>query len=681
MRRSYSVSCLIRPQPYSSSAGMAAALDPAATIFEGIWINWSHGSVWGLTWTLCPTQATILTNSLALFTTLAGIQLWTVLRYAIHHLGSRHQPDPSTPHHTQQQLILRNAGSSFMTARLILPLAWNERRSSGDRSFRSYAIGTLGILHTILFMIAGVFSNKAIITSSINGSSAVVSRSPQCGIWNTTYLEDAGIDYNDYRNEEEFGLWIQYYAKLAENVQLSLEYAQECYISPARTDYMSSTCNTLKIPHLPFQRHRTACPFDTRICHHQADAMVLDTGYIDTHDHLGINAKPDDRLQYRRVTTCAVLNDTAYVTNWNGDVVSSDLSLKPPPETAYANYGPDLYKHTNWTYAYSNFAAYFDNFTAQVNMPYQLNVAQAMASAAPQWTGSDFEPIPELAQTDADLALLFLSFSGTYYDQVDDPWFSAHRPITFAQSSLQFLRNRYSRNLAVSTIACKEQHQFCTSLGQCTAFLGFDQVQNNATFNDNLTSHQNATFDRVLRAVSASRIHGLLQFLQRTTTPLLASNFTTAGSSGLTVSQPLPNDQWELELNYWHSISMAQLQRTVVQWATGQIAPEPQYVEYLLRPEEEGDIWFCNNLIIPSDAYQSFSVVSIILLIVFGTLVIIAGLTIRSMTVFIRKSIGRPVSRDDWDRDAMLGLRRLEPVDSRAIRNHPTHSGGEPASD
>lgn len=654
---------------------MAAALDPAGSIYEGIWINWSEGSVWGLTWTLCPTQATILTNSLALFTTVAGIQLWTVLRYAIHYLGTRRQQNPSTPHHTQQQLILRNAGGSFMTARLMLPLAWYERLSTGERSWRAYAIGAIGIFHGVLFMIAGIFSNKAVATSSINGGSAVVSRSPQCGIWNNTYFNEAGILYNNYSDQGGFDLWIQYYAKLADNVQLSLEYAQQCYISPARTDYMSSTCNTLKVPRLTFQKYRTACPFAATVCHQEADAVVMDTGYIDTHNDLGINSKLDDRLKYRKLTTCAVLNDTTYVTNWNGSIVSDDLSLKPLPETAYAYYGPDIIKQTNWTYSYSNFAAFFDRFTAQVDLPYQLNTANAMAPADPQYTESDFEPIEQLAQNDADLVLLFLSFTGTYYGEVDDPWFSAHRAMSFPLIPLDFLQNRYSRDMVISTIACKEQHQFCTHLGQCTALLGFDQVQNNETFNDALNPHQNATFDRVIRAVAASRLGQMLQFLQRTTTPMLASNHTASGSSGLTVSQPLPNDQWHLELNYWHSISMAQLQRTVVQWATGQIAPEPQYVNYLLRPEEERDKWFCENLIIPSDAFQSFSVVSIVLLIAFGTFVIIAGLTIRSMTMFIRKHIGRPVSRDDWDRHAMLGLQGLETINSRSTVDHSAPSG------
>ena len=83
----------------------------------------------------------------------------------------------------------------------------------------------------------------------------------------------------------------------------------------------------------------------------------------------------------------------------------------------------------------------------------------------------------------------------------------------------------------------------------------------------------------------------VVQSLAQTSTPLLAVNEIAVGAHVLSLH--LPNNQWQLELNYWHSIAMAQFQRTIIQWATGQIAPEPQF---LLQPQTEPDTWFCKNL-------------------------------------------------------------------------------------
>ena len=44
---------------------------------------------------------------------------------------------------------------------------------------------------------------------------------------------------------------------------------------------------------------------------------MLDTGLIDSHATLGINARHADRLQYRKVTTCAVLRTVPYQTMYN----------------------------------------------------------------------------------------------------------------------------------------------------------------------------------------------------------------------------------------------------------------------------------------------------------------------------------------------------------------------------
>jgi len=631
---------------------MANALDPAGYIFEGFWTDWTKGSTWGLTWTLGPTSAVILTNSLAVFVTLCGVQIWTIIRYTLHQQGAFLHPEPATPHLNKEQLILRNADSALSTARLMLELAWTSRRSTGNPSLRAYMIGLSAAIYAVLFMAASVFSNKAIGAASTNGGSAVLLRSNRCGVWNETYLDI--VENQQYSNEMEFGMYSQYLAKQVQDVQFSLQYAQQCYMPRTLGTDTSSTCHSLKASSVGWGPVITGtCPFNQQICDGRAEAVTLDTGEIDSHNDLGINAKASDRLRYRRVTTCAVLNGTSHTNGWNGTVESSS-SVEPSLRTAYAYYGPSHIQNTSWTYSTSNFASFYTNNSVGATRPYQVYIMQAYPASN---SNDDFDPIPELAQEDRDLNLIFMSFSGMYLGQVNDPWFSAKHEMSF-NTAKPFLEKRYAPNEAINTIGCTEQHNFCNSNNICTGLLGFEQVQEVSEFNAALTPHQNATFDRILRAVAASRLRRVVQGLTVTTEPLLASNVSMTGKSGAVLSTALPDDQWKLELTYWQSVAMAQLQRTVLQWATGQIAAEPQEVHYLLPPTEPQDIWFCENLIVPSAVYQSFSVIAVVLIVVFGTLITIASIFVEQLADLVRKCLRKSAPKEHWDYDDMLDLRR-----------------------
>ena len=126
-----------------------------------------------------------------------------------------------SPHLQRQKKVLRNATSDLATAQLMLSLAWNHHRSTS--SLRSYTIGVCALLYAVLFGPVGVFSDKAISTSSTNGPWSVLARSGQCGVWNQTYYDI--VANQDFRSEEEFTMMMQYLAEKTHAVQPSLEYA------------------------------------------------------------------------------------------------------------------------------------------------------------------------------------------------------------------------------------------------------------------------------------------------------------------------------------------------------------------------------------------------------------------------------------------------------------------------
>jgi hypothetical protein len=181
--------------------------------------------------------------------------------------------------------------------------------------------------------------------------------------------------------------------------------------------------------------------------------------------------------------------------------------------------------------------------------------------------------------------------------------------------------------------------------------LGFDQVQDFISSTMNLTAAQNVTNDRIMRAVTASSMREVVEGLAVGSTPMLAMNSTTSEST--TLSLGLPPYQWQLEANYWHSVAMAQLQRTFVEYGTGQIAAQTTYI---LPPQTAAERWLCENLMIRGTAYQSFSVLALALIAGFGSLVIVVSLNIENLARYIQTRLKRGAAgREMWDDHDMLG--------------------------
>jgi hypothetical protein len=618
---------------------MSQSLDPAAHVYEGFWIDWTKGSTHGLTLTLCPTSATLLIATLALFVKMSGGQLWTIVRFILHQAHASPGPQLLSMLQNQRLVVLRNATTDLSTARLLFCLAWSWRNNAVKSFSSSMVIILIAISHAVFFIVAGTFSSTV-----ANAGESVLSRSSYCGVWNETYLEIAGNGIN-ISTDHTLALSLEFIAKKYHDVQLSLEYARDCYMSPVSY----SSCNTFQRPRLNWTiPTNVSCPFEPATCSENSETITFDTGPIDSHSDLGINAHDQDILLYRRVTSCTVLNDTAYTTNWVNQ--TDDTGIEPSLKTAYANFGPSLLYKTPWTYEYSNFASFYTNFTGATTTPYQVD-AQLAFGESPNPSSSTFVPVPELKQSQADLTLVFLSFTGRYLTQIDDPWFSAHQPY-LANSNAAIPGRTFMRDRPVSTLGCTEKHQLNTSSGMSTPLLGFDQVQDFVSSHLNLTANQMVILDRLMRSATASSMKRVVEGLAVSSTPMLAINSAVSESSTLSVA--IPSYQWQLEAKYWHSVAMALFQRTFVEYGTGQVAAQPAYI---LPPPTASDRWFCENLMIRGTAYQSFSVIALILIVGIGSFIILVSLNIESLAGAIQTRLGRGLAgRDMWEDHDMLGL-------------------------
>jgi hypothetical protein len=100
-------------------------------------------------------------------------------------------------------------------------------------------------------------------------------------------------------------IWDVQFPYMSARVTNAANYAQQCY-SPGRCSALS--CTTFATSTLPTPVDRKAdCPFQpgSGICKSDDSNLFLDTQFIDSSVHLGLNAPFAERIQFRNTYHCA----------------------------------------------------------------------------------------------------------------------------------------------------------------------------------------------------------------------------------------------------------------------------------------------------------------------------------------------------------------------------------------
>ena len=207
---------------------------------------------------------------------------------------------------------------------------------------RSLAFVAMAILHMAAFGIAGLFSSRIVVTDS-----SVLVRSDVCGAWSISDL----FTESNFNNFSESPDVLREKESYAINSRLgltsSLAYARNCYPLESfceDSEYIVGALNQT-------YNFNASCPFDESLC--LSEGVEIDTGFIDSAIHLGINAKPGDRVLYRKSISCAVLNDSLHVTDYVGP--DPNNTAYPYEKEIFFYYGPDTQGN--------NFTASFNNYT------------------------------------------------------------------------------------------------------------------------------------------------------------------------------------------------------------------------------------------------------------------------------------------------------------------------------
>ncbi|PMD41895.1 hypothetical protein L207DRAFT_458517 [Hyaloscypha variabilis F] len=578
--------------------------------YYGVWTDWLYGPVRGATLTTSRNYSGLLTAFIALLVSAATGGLWKILVYIAYHL--RAQRDRRDGLYHQQQNLIRNSASPSGALIELLHLTWAWRRHAERALLRSLPMGLSALLCLVLFTLAGIFSSIAIKAPGTD----TLTRSSSCGQWMVNASADNVLNLVNILNITSD----------------AVNYASICYTSEPD----SFRCQVYTQPTLPFTTDTNPpCPFASEMCY-SSDAVAgivayeLDTGKLDSNIHLGINARPKDRITYQRITTCAPINTTGFTTieqlnNPDGTNNSDTLIERVYLGGLYSANGTD-----NSTYVYNNNTGTYVRGYTLVALPDTL-----------------FDPIPALNRTDADVSIFLLSGNAVQYvNPVRDIWFLTAASPAFESGATD---NGYTSAQLVSVLGCAEQHQICNPTNeQCTDLSRLSAMLTQIN-NIGLNTPQNAIANFLLGEFFYDEMGAIVYYLGATA--LQAQQLASQG-----IQLNLPSNQWAIEVTSWFTFGLARLQQAPINYAAG--SPGTSIYGTYIIP---GDPNLCTNQKARSTSETaSFSVLGTSVVTAVCIVLILVSLVLDQVMNFIQERWNRGGYRHrQWLLDGKLQLQRL----------------------
>jgi hypothetical protein len=208
-----------------------------------------------------------------------------------------------------------------------------ERR---DPLLRLLSLMMLALIFTIGAVAVSIASTYLITSNNIE----VLINSPFCA--NLDPMRDEGAAIDNYTLATEPAI-----RRLSDN----------CYMQNST----GAECQSFIAPRIRFQTSHVGCPFQASICLPDIPAIQLDSGLQDVNTAFGLNLNNRDQLWFRKVTTCAILNDVGRTKIVPAKEYPEDLrnrlsaspSIAPNEGILQIRYGPTRRIPFNSTFDYS----------------------------------------------------------------------------------------------------------------------------------------------------------------------------------------------------------------------------------------------------------------------------------------------------------------------------------------
>ncbi|KAK7934598.1 hypothetical protein PG985_000093 [Apiospora marii] len=425
-------------------------------------------------------------------------------------------------------------------------------------------------------------------------------------------------------------------------------------------------------------KHNLICPFWTSLscqkgpmaCQfaHYCSNILLDTGYLDSREHFGLNTPDSQRFQQREVLHCAPLKTEGY---------ESTVSTGSQRFVAY-DYGGvlvgtrDNLTEYNFTYRVEDLDfQYRKQGTGRPVVDFRVASEHSYTVQNKPAQSVTFMPKPELQRPDGDVELMFLSGNGVHFDRkMADAWYRATVPSTKAQiSTLQDPISLYKFETAASPMGCVRQWQWCNpslpkdrACGPLASY--YDSFVAAAplfgiTEGELDRDRQSAQDPRGSAAIWANMI--LSSNPQQLNDFLIYARSGALASKGLVfsaVALGLPDDQWKRDVVKWWSMIMATWQMAYINAVRGPNVPEFQ--ELRTYPVNDTEKTFCENQKILSTAHTSFSMFGLCFTLATGALIIIISYVLDPLFECLHARYRhKSYQHLEWRSNATLQIHRL----------------------
>jgi hypothetical protein len=312
--------------------------------------------MFGATITITSQYGNLLVAFLALYVGWTGSNLWGIICFGLHQLRSTDYHDGL---HYQQQAVFRNTLPAHTVLWRLTRLGWTWRHNTKGAIRRTLQLLPIILAHMIAFISAAALSARV---ASAGANEALI-KSNVCG-WPDDHIIS------------NFGNWTPEEIQIANNMFVSMHmsyreaaaHVRSCYTDDAPS---SSVCESYVKRRIVSKLDTDfPCPFAEGAC--MTSAVRLDSRYLDSDLDLGITAARHNRVQLRKVTTCAPIpaeqkHSTGKITQFNPlqEVVGK-------PEYVRYYIGPSVKEKTEYTYAVSNYSIAYSSKPYIISSVYPL---------------------------------------------------------------------------------------------------------------------------------------------------------------------------------------------------------------------------------------------------------------------------------------------------------------------
>lgn len=552
-------------------------------IYIGAWLDYSRQAANRWTLTTTSSSGQILIAAAAIMIQMTGAAMWLIVSFWLHQ--HRATENPRHEMAAQEAIVLRN---SSIEAAVIH--AWNLGKRWHKRvpraHLRALKILALPLLIKLSFIAAAILSSHI---AYLQQDSHVLAVPTKCGF------------------PENLTFW-DTYANDADQVIAGRAYARDCYTLSKRTVDCSGIWQKDR---LPYHIIRDApCPISSEYCSLGDKGAVTFWSLLDSHDDLGINALPNDRIQIGSNLTCAPLKY---------ELLESYARPEPDSFTSIngTTYGSLVFQVTNTsdgTIEYNNIST-FTNPNYAANYLYPKYLADELAGSAPRAL------LPPFVMGNIDIVMIFIvPNSIVYAAPSSDPVFGTYQSSFPGDVETWYGDLPYYRPLhQVNGIACWESYAICNAAkSKCTDWVAYNSLL--VAFNAQLAS----IYGDVLQPLELNKRQNASAYRTLSTMnmlplpiPLFARPQLYASEDVFlySLSDGLPNDQWSTEVMLWYETALATIPIALHAFINPTLSSEVGSPE---TPELKEQCYLQRRKL--PTGYQNFSILGILLLFIFGAL-------------------------------------------------------------